>query len=66
MACLSPRNQFSAFDSFKLIILVQFYPDDFINFEITTIDYVLDAQSDEVIVETKKDITCPLVFRLLN
>ena len=63
---------------------MQFYPNEFSDFEVTTLEhqlanYVLDVQFDEasqelkrlgdlcrVMVETKKDITYPLVFRLLK
>ena len=53
VACLSPCDQFSTFDLFKLVRLAQFYPNDFSDFEITTLEhqlanYVLDVQFDEV------------------
>ncbi|XP_050902146.1 uncharacterized protein LOC127111582 [Lathyrus oleraceus] len=51
VACLSPRDSFSAFDKERLIHLAQFYPSEFSQVELLTLDcqienYFLDVCSD--------------------
>ncbi|XP_050875349.1 uncharacterized protein LOC127078974 [Lathyrus oleraceus] len=51
VACLSPRDSFSAFDKERLIRLAQFYPSEFSQVELLTLDcqlenYFLDVCSD--------------------
>jgi hypothetical protein len=51
VACLSPRDSFSAFDKERFIRLAQFYPSEFSQVETLTLDcqlenYFLDVCSD--------------------
>lgn len=56
MACLNPRNSFSAFDKDKLIRLAQFYSLEFSEVELMALDnqletYIIDVRSDDEFLE---------------
>ncbi|GAV66288.1 Dimer_Tnp_hAT domain-containing protein/DUF4371 domain-containing protein [Cephalotus follicularis] len=58
VACLNPRDAFSAFDKSKLIRLAQFYPSDFSPIELLLLDnqlqtYVIDMRTCKELCELK-------------
>lgn len=68
VACLSPRDSFSAFDKERLIRLAQFYPLEFSQVELLTLDcqlenYFLDVCSDNEFSELEgtDDLSIKLV-----
>ncbi|KAI5438902.1 hypothetical protein KIW84_024574 [Lathyrus oleraceus] len=68
VACLSPRDSFSAFDKERLIRLAQFYPSEFSQVELLTLDcqlenYFLDVCSDSEFSELEgiDDLSIKLV-----
>ncbi|PIN23845.1 hypothetical protein CDL12_03425 [Handroanthus impetiginosus] len=58
IACLSPDDSFSSFNRDRLMELATFYPSEFSNVELLTLDnqlqnYIVDMRSDEEFLELK-------------
>lgn len=81
MGSFNSVNSFSAYDKDHLIRLAQFYPKDFTNIEMVHLPFQLDhfitnMRRDErfrkvhniaeLLVETKKNIRCGIVYKLLK
>ncbi|XP_015170388.1 uncharacterized protein [Solanum tuberosum] len=80
IACLNPINSFSSFDIRKVMRMVELYPDDFDESNMSILEnqlasYIVDERFSDLnglcdlskrLVQTKKHSNYPLVFRLVK